>query len=159
MFQGNALYNILPDCISRLSDPEIGVEEEHFQTIMKWVVISSFTKNVSKHRSQEVVASHFPPPHKVVISTCGGKKASKQFKLYQICCCYLALFSVPSPGLMTKMSTCMPFYLHFRYMFSFIQKDKLCESLVEKLCHRYRVTVYVSTKLLLDVCIRVWGLG
>nr|KAG5706434.1 hypothetical protein BaRGS_032827 [Batillaria attramentaria] len=55
--KGNALYNILPDAISRLSDPEIGVEEEHFQTIM-------------------------------------------------------------------------------RYLFSFIQKDKLCESLVEKLCHR-----------------------
>ncbi|KAK7496786.1 hypothetical protein BaRGS_00011995 [Batillaria attramentaria] len=59
--KGNALYNILPDAISRLSDPEIGVEEEHFQTIM-------------------------------------------------------------------------------RYLFSFIQKDKLCESLVEKLCHRYRAT-------------------
>ncbi|XP_076451927.1 condensin complex subunit 1-like isoform X3 [Babylonia areolata] len=60
--KGNALYNILPDAISRLSDPEIGVEEDHFQVIMK-------------------------------------------------------------------------------YMFSFIQKDKLCESLVEKLCHRYRATV------------------
>ncbi|KAL8621609.1 hypothetical protein ACOMHN_036842 [Nucella lapillus] len=60
--KGNALYNILPDAISRLSDPDIGVQEDHFQTIMK-------------------------------------------------------------------------------YMFSFIQKDKLSESLVEKLCHRYRATV------------------
>ena len=33
--QGNALYNILPDAISRLSDLDIGVEEEHFQVIMK----------------------------------------------------------------------------------------------------------------------------
>ena len=27
-----------------------------------------------------------------------------------------------------------------RYLFAFIQKDKHCESLVEKLCHRYRAT-------------------
>ena len=37
--------------------------------------------------------------------------------------------------------------LCFRYMFSFIQKDKLCESLVEKLCHRYRATVWVLCTL------------
>ncbi|PVD36929.1 hypothetical protein C0Q70_03922 [Pomacea canaliculata] len=59
--KGNALYNILPDAISRLSDPDLKVEEDHFHTIMK-------------------------------------------------------------------------------YLFSFIQKDKLCESLIEKLCHRYRAT-------------------
>lgn len=33
--QGNALYNILPDAISRLSDPDLKVEEDHFHTIMK----------------------------------------------------------------------------------------------------------------------------
>ena len=26
----------------------------------------------------------------------------------------------------------------FRFLFGFIQKDRLCESLVEKLCHRFR---------------------
>ncbi|XP_077998535.1 condensin complex subunit 1-like [Glandiceps talaboti] len=57
--KGNAVYNIMPDVISRLSDPDVGVEEEHFKTIM-------------------------------------------------------------------------------RYLFSFIQKDRQCESLVEKLCHRFR---------------------
>jgi hypothetical protein len=34
--QGNAIYNLLPDIISRLADPEGGVEEEPFHTIMKY---------------------------------------------------------------------------------------------------------------------------
>ncbi|KAI8500241.1 meiotic chromosome condensation [Branchiostoma belcheri] len=59
--KGNAIYNIMPDMVSRLSDPDCGVTEEHFRTIMK-------------------------------------------------------------------------------YLFSFIQKDKQSESLVEKLCHRFRAT-------------------
>ncbi|XP_041377786.1 condensin complex subunit 1-like [Gigantopelta aegis] len=59
--KGNALYNVMPDIISRLSDPDVGVDEESFQTIMG-------------------------------------------------------------------------------FLFSFIQKDKQCESLVEKLCHRFRAT-------------------
>ena len=33
--QGNAIYNIMPDMVSRLSDPDIGVEEDNFRTIMK----------------------------------------------------------------------------------------------------------------------------
>ncbi|XP_078617056.1 condensin complex subunit 1-like isoform X2 [Branchiostoma floridae x Branchiostoma japonicum] len=59
--KGNSIYNIMPDMVSRLSDPDCGVTEEHFRTIMK-------------------------------------------------------------------------------YLFSFIQKDKQSESLVEKLCHRFRAT-------------------
>ncbi|XP_035829509.1 condensin complex subunit 1, partial [Aplysia californica] len=34
--KGNSMYN-MPDIISRLSDPDIGVEEENFQTIIKYV--------------------------------------------------------------------------------------------------------------------------
>ncbi|XP_074654081.1 condensin complex subunit 1-like isoform X2 [Tubulanus polymorphus] len=59
--KGNAVYNNLPDMISRLSDPDIGVSEEFFQTIMK-------------------------------------------------------------------------------LLFAYIQKDKQSESLVEKLCHRFKAT-------------------
>ncbi|KAL5015272.1 hypothetical protein ScPMuIL_009542 [Solemya velum] len=59
--KGNAVYNIMPDVISRLSDPDVGVEEKSFRAIMK-------------------------------------------------------------------------------VLFQYIQKDKQCESLVEKLCHRYRAT-------------------
>ncbi|XP_030391299.1 condensin complex subunit 1 isoform X4 [Gopherus evgoodei] len=33
--KGNAIYNLLPDIISRLSDPDCGVEEESFHTIMR----------------------------------------------------------------------------------------------------------------------------
>ncbi|NXX53572.1 CND1 protein, partial [Scopus umbretta] len=33
---GNAIYNLLPDIISRLSDPNCGVEEESFHTIMRY---------------------------------------------------------------------------------------------------------------------------
>lgn len=35
--QDNAIYNLLPDIISRLSDPERGMKEEDFSTIMKQV--------------------------------------------------------------------------------------------------------------------------
>lgn len=34
--QDNAIYNLLPDIISRLSDPERGMSSEDFNTIMKW---------------------------------------------------------------------------------------------------------------------------
>jgi condensin complex subunit 1 len=33
--KGNAIYNIIPDMVSRLSDVEIGVEESNFRIIMK----------------------------------------------------------------------------------------------------------------------------
>ncbi|XP_071502768.1 condensin complex subunit 1-like [Diadema antillarum] len=59
--KGNAVYNILPDVISRLSDPELNLPEDQFKTILK-------------------------------------------------------------------------------YLLAFIQKDKQAESLVEKLCHRFRAT-------------------
>nr|XP_035973565.1 condensin complex subunit 1 isoform X2 [Halichoerus grypus] len=42
--KGNAIYNLLPDIISRLSDPEGGVEEEPFHTIMKQL-LSYITKD------------------------------------------------------------------------------------------------------------------
>lgn len=32
--KGNALYNVLPDIISRLSDTELGIEEHSFRTII-----------------------------------------------------------------------------------------------------------------------------
>lgn len=32
--KGNTLYNVLPDMISRLSDPEVGVDEEFFRKII-----------------------------------------------------------------------------------------------------------------------------
>ncbi|XP_071805504.1 condensin complex subunit 1-like [Asterias amurensis] len=59
--KGNAIYNVMPDMISRLSDPENGMDQEQFKLIM-------------------------------------------------------------------------------RYVFAFIQKDRQAESLVEKLCHRFRAT-------------------
>jgi len=36
--KANALYNVMPDIISRLCDPEAAVDEDDFQTIMKWVM-------------------------------------------------------------------------------------------------------------------------
>jgi condensin complex subunit 1 len=33
--KGNALYNVMPDIISRLSTPDLKLEEEKFNTIMK----------------------------------------------------------------------------------------------------------------------------
>ena len=37
--KGNTLYNVMPDIVSRLSDPEKGVEEEPFRTIMKYIFV------------------------------------------------------------------------------------------------------------------------
>lgn len=36
--KGNAVYNVLPDIISRLSDPDCGTNEENFQIIMKFLL-------------------------------------------------------------------------------------------------------------------------
>lgn len=33
--KGNALYNVLPDIVSRLSDPVVGLKEEDFHTVMQ----------------------------------------------------------------------------------------------------------------------------
>ena len=36
--KGNALYNVMPDIISRLSDPEAGIDEPKFREIMKYII-------------------------------------------------------------------------------------------------------------------------
>lgn len=33
--KGNALYNIVPDILSRLADPQLNLEEKHFQETIK----------------------------------------------------------------------------------------------------------------------------
>ena len=33
--KGNALYNVMPDILSRLSDPELNLEESRYQEILK----------------------------------------------------------------------------------------------------------------------------
>ncbi|KAJ8021490.1 Condensin complex subunit 1 [Holothuria leucospilota] len=35
--KGNAIYNIMPDIISRLSDPDIGLPEDQFRTILRYL--------------------------------------------------------------------------------------------------------------------------
>jgi len=42
LFQGNAIYNILPDVISRLSDPDVGIAEDNFQEIMRCVISTCY---------------------------------------------------------------------------------------------------------------------
>lgn len=36
--KGNALYNVMPDIISRLCDPEAAVNEEDFRVVLKWIM-------------------------------------------------------------------------------------------------------------------------
>ena len=36
--KGNALYNIMPDIISGLSDTKVGVQEDKFREIMKYII-------------------------------------------------------------------------------------------------------------------------
>lgn len=35
--KGNALYNVMPDILSRLTDPDLDLSESDFQEIMKYV--------------------------------------------------------------------------------------------------------------------------
>ncbi|XP_065053020.1 condensin complex subunit 1-like isoform X1 [Rhopilema esculentum] len=72
--KGNALYNVLPDIISRLSDPDSNTDEKKFQRIME-------------------------------------------------------------------------------YLLQFIQKDKQSEALIEKLCHRFRVTSTTRQRRDLAFCV------
>ncbi|KAM9230033.1 condensin complex subunit 1 isoform 1-T1 [Dugong dugon] len=56
--KGNAIYNLLPDIISRLSDPEGGVEEEPFHTIMKQI-LSYITKDKQTESLVEKLCQRF----------------------------------------------------------------------------------------------------
>ncbi|XP_045498529.1 condensin complex subunit 1 [Colias croceus] len=48
--KGNALYNVMPDIISRLSDPELNVPEEQYRIIMKYI-----TSLIQKDRQMEAL--------------------------------------------------------------------------------------------------------
>nr|AAD15962.1 pEg7 [Xenopus laevis] len=56
--KGNAVYNLLPDIISRLSDPDCGVEEEAFRTIMKQL-LSYITKDKQTESLVEKMCHRF----------------------------------------------------------------------------------------------------
>ncbi|XP_057558367.1 condensin complex subunit 1 isoform X2 [Hippopotamus amphibius kiboko] len=56
--KGNAVYNLLPDIISRLSAPEGGVEEEPFHTIMKQL-LSYITKDKQTESLVEKLCQRF----------------------------------------------------------------------------------------------------
>ena len=36
--KGNALYNVMPDIISGLSNPKAGIEESNFREVMKYII-------------------------------------------------------------------------------------------------------------------------
>lgn len=57
-YKGNAIYNLLPDIISRLSDPEGGVGEEPFHTIMKQL-LSYITKDKQTESLVEKLCQRF----------------------------------------------------------------------------------------------------
>ncbi|XP_060803530.1 condensin complex subunit 1 isoform X2 [Amyelois transitella] len=48
--KGNALYNVMPDIISRLSDPELNVPEDQYRLIMKYI-----TSLIQKDRQMEAL--------------------------------------------------------------------------------------------------------
>ncbi|KAL4715966.1 hypothetical protein ACJJTC_013266, partial [Scirpophaga incertulas] len=48
--KGNALYNVMPDIISRLSDPELNVPETQYRVIMKYI-----TSLIQKDRQMEAL--------------------------------------------------------------------------------------------------------
>ncbi|XP_050793006.1 condensin complex subunit 1 isoform X1 [Gopherus flavomarginatus] len=56
--KGNAIYNLLPDIISRLSDPDCGVEEESFHTIMRQL-FSYITKDKQTESLVEKLCQRF----------------------------------------------------------------------------------------------------
>ncbi|KAK2516781.1 Ncapd2 [Columba guinea] len=56
--QGNAIYNLLPDVISHLSDPDCGIEEESFHTIMRHL-FSYITKDKQTESLVEKLCQRF----------------------------------------------------------------------------------------------------
>ncbi|NXE81666.1 CND1 protein, partial [Cochlearius cochlearius] len=56
--KGNAIYNLLPDIISRLSDPNCGVEEESFHDIMRHL-FSYITKDKQTESLVEKLCQRF----------------------------------------------------------------------------------------------------
>ncbi|XP_075270620.1 condensin complex subunit 1, partial [Opisthocomus hoazin] len=56
--KGNAIYNLLPDIISRLSDPNCGVEEKSFHTIMRHL-FSYITKDKQTESLVEKLCQRF----------------------------------------------------------------------------------------------------
>uniref|UniRef100_H0VCG3 Condensin complex subunit 1 n=1 Tax=Cavia porcellus TaxID=10141 RepID=H0VCG3_CAVPO len=56
--KSNAVYNLLPDIISRLSDPDGGVEEEPFHTIMKQL-LAYITKDKQNESLVEKLCQRF----------------------------------------------------------------------------------------------------
>ncbi|OXB60497.1 hypothetical protein ASZ78_000788, partial [Callipepla squamata] len=56
--QDNAIYNLLPDIISRLSDPDCGVDEESFHTIMRHL-FSYITKDKQTESLVEKLCQRF----------------------------------------------------------------------------------------------------
>ncbi|XP_065442007.1 condensin complex subunit 1 isoform X5 [Chrysemys picta bellii] len=72
--KGNAIYNLLPDIISRLSDPDCGVEEESFHTIMRQL-FSYITKDKQTESLVEKLCQRFRTArwaHLVLILPRGG---------------------------------------------------------------------------------------
>ncbi|KAL5961881.1 Condensin complex subunit 1 [Taenia solium] len=91
--KGNALYNVIPDIISRLSDPDVGVGEIKFRSTVEYVAL-----RVS----------------------------------------FEAVIVIPSS-----------------FLFPLIEKERLCETLVEKICSRFRVTQTERQWRDLAYCLRV----
>ncbi|KAK2528299.1 condensin complex subunit 1 isoform X1 [Columba livia] len=56
--KGNAIYNLLPDVISHLSDPDCGIEEESFHTIMRHL-FSYITKDKQTESLVEKLCQRF----------------------------------------------------------------------------------------------------
>ncbi|KAM6309776.1 condensin complex subunit 1 [Podargus strigoides] len=56
--KGNAIYNLLPDIISHLSDPNCGIEEESFHTIMRHL-FSYITKDKQTESLVEKLCQRF----------------------------------------------------------------------------------------------------
>ncbi|KAM6438422.1 condensin complex subunit 1 [Rhynochetos jubatus] len=56
--KGNAIYNLLPDIISHLSDPNCGIEEESFHTIMRYL-FSYITKDKQTESLVEKLCQRF----------------------------------------------------------------------------------------------------
>ncbi|KAL8202753.1 UNVERIFIED_CONTAM: Condensin complex subunit 1 [Gekko kuhli] len=56
--KGNAVYNLLPDIISRLSDPDSGIEEQPFHTIMRQL-FSYITKDKQTESLVEKLCQRF----------------------------------------------------------------------------------------------------
>uniref|UniRef100_A0A8B9RWE7 Condensin complex subunit 1 n=1 Tax=Accipiter nisus TaxID=211598 RepID=A0A8B9RWE7_9AVES len=102
--KGNAIYNLLPDIISRLSDPDCGVEEESFHIIMRHL-FSYITKDKQTESLVEKLCQRFRTARWVAILIFLTSKSASWELFWGYFCCF---FPPASQTVTSLTQVCFP---------------------------------------------------